>query len=83
MTEDTGDQKEEDFLCTPYEFSNKSGKEVDYTKLIEQFGTRPITKELLTEFQRLTGEQPHILMRRGRLVSLQRCSSPTETCIFS
>lgn len=56
-----------DFLCTPYEFSNKSDKEVDYNKLIEQFGTKPITKDLLEEFQRLTGEVPHILLRRGSI----------------
>ena len=55
----------EDFVCTPYEFENKSSKEVDYNKLIEQFGTKPITKELLEEFQRLTGSKPHPLLRRS------------------
>jgi hypothetical protein len=64
-----GQEKEaqkDDFLCTPYEFSNNSDKEVDYNKLIESFGTKPIPKEMLAEIQRLTGEVPHILLRRGK-----------------
>lgn len=59
------ENQEEEMICTPYEFSNKSGKEVDYNKLIDQFGTRPITKELLEQFEKVTKEKPHILLRRG------------------
>lgn len=59
------EHQEEEMVCTPYEFSNKSGKEVDYNKLIAQFGTRPLTKEMLEEFEKVTKEKPHILMRRG------------------
>lgn len=58
-------EKEEDFVCTPYTFSNTSGKEVDYDKLIKNFGTRPISKDLLEEFERVTGEKAHIYLRRG------------------
>lgn len=54
-------------VCTPYEFSNTSGKEVDYNKLIEHFGTKPLTPELLERFEKATGHKPHIYLRRGTL----------------
>ncbi|GAA95192.1 hypothetical protein E5Q_01847 [Mixia osmundae IAM 14324] len=42
---------------------------IDYTKLIDQFGTRPIDKELLDRMERLTGRKPHLLLRRGTFFS--------------
>jgi hypothetical protein len=41
----------------------------DYDKLIEQFGTRKITKELLERFEKLTGRKPHRLLRRETFFS--------------
>ncbi|CAG8605964.1 6216_t:CDS:10, partial [Ambispora leptoticha] len=38
---------------------------IDYDKLIQQFGTKPITNELLTRLENLTGRKPHLLLRRG------------------
>ncbi|ORY03429.1 tryptophanyl-tRNA synthetase [Basidiobolus meristosporus CBS 931.73] len=38
---------------------------IDYGKLIEQFGTRPIDEALLSRFEKLTGRKPHIFLRRG------------------
>ncbi len=70
--EDDEEKKEEgeaDFKCTPYEFSNTSGKEIDYNKLIAQFGTRPLTNELLERMEKLIGQKPHIYLRRGKLFS--------------
>jgi hypothetical protein len=62
-----GMEDADDFVCNPYTFSNASGKEIDYDKLIKHFGTKPITKELLDEFERVTGAVPHIYLRRGTL----------------
>lgn len=42
---------------------------IDYDKLINQFGTRRISPELLERFERLTGQRPHILLRRGMFFS--------------
>lgn len=42
---------------------------IDYAKLIEQFGTRPIGKELLDRFEKLTNRKPHIFLRRGMFFS--------------
>lgn len=42
---------------------------IDYNKLINQFGTRPIDEELLQRFEKLTGRKPHILLRRGTFFS--------------
>ena len=42
---------------------------IDYNKLIEQFGTRKISPELLEKFERITGHKPHRLLRRGMFFS--------------
>jgi tryptophanyl-tRNA synthetase len=42
---------------------------IDYNKLIEQFGTRPIDEALLERFEKLTGRKPHIFLRRGTFFS--------------
>lgn len=42
---------------------------IDYDRLINQFGTRRISPELLERFERLTGHRPHILLRRGMFFS--------------
>ncbi|CAJ0836652.1 16819_t:CDS:2 [Entrophospora sp. SA101] len=38
---------------------------IDYDKLIEQFGTKRIDKDLLERFETLTGKKCHIFLRRG------------------
>lgn len=48
-------------IVTPWEVSGK----IDYAKLVEQFGSRPITPELLARFESLTGQRPHLFLRRG------------------
>lgn len=42
---------------------------IDYNKLIDQFGTRPIDDALLERFEKLTGRKPHIFLRRGTFFS--------------
>ncbi|KAG2210996.1 uncharacterized protein EV154DRAFT_67749 [Mucor mucedo] len=42
---------------------------IDYNKLIDQFGTRPIDAALLERFETLTGRKPHIFLRRGTFFS--------------
>jgi tryptophanyl-tRNA synthetase len=50
----------EKFVVTPWEVSGP----VDYKKLIEQFGTEPITQALLDRIEKHTGPLHHML-RRG------------------
>ena len=50
----------QDFTVTPWDVSGK----IDYTKLIEEFGTEPISDELLARWRRLTGSVPFALQRR-------------------
>ncbi|PVU86807.1 hypothetical protein BB559_006395 [Furculomyces boomerangus] len=61
---ETHDQK-----ITPWEVEGAvvDGAQVaiDYTKLIQYFGTKEIDNELLTRFEKVTGEKPHMFMRRG------------------
>jgi tryptophanyl-tRNA synthetase len=49
------------FSVTPYDVKGK----VDYEKLIEQFGTEPITDELLERIKKHTGNDLHFMLRRG------------------
>lgn len=42
---------------------------IDYNKLMDQFGTRPIDAALLERFETLTGRKPHIFLRRGTFFS--------------
>ncbi|OAA43150.1 tryptophanyl-tRNA synthetase [Metarhizium rileyi] len=40
-------------------------KAIDYTKLIEEFGTNKIDDALLQRWEKVTGQKPHRFMRRG------------------
>lgn len=42
---------------------------IDYDRLIDQFGTKRISPELLERFEKATGHKPHILLRRGMFFS--------------
>ncbi|KIY03299.1 uncharacterized protein Z520_01766 [Fonsecaea multimorphosa CBS 102226] len=59
---------------TPFEVSggvDESGqvKQIDYNKLIRDFGATPISPELLERFEKATGHKPHRFMRRGIVIS--------------
>jgi tryptophanyl-tRNA synthetase len=49
----------EEFVVTPWEVRGK----VDYQKLIEKFGAKPISEKLLKEIKEITGEL-HLFLRR-------------------
>jgi tryptophanyl-tRNA synthetase len=49
-----------DFIVTPWSVEGN----IDYNKLVEQFGTSPITKVIIERFRKLTGEV-HPFLRRG------------------
>ncbi len=38
---------------------------IDYNKLIENFGTNPISEDVLTRIKTLTDHEPHIWLKRG------------------
>jgi tryptophanyl-tRNA synthetase len=50
----------DDFIVTPWHVEG----EIDYDKLIKQFGTEKISKQLLQRIEKLTGES-HFMLRRG------------------
>lgn len=57
-------------VITPWEVDagvdeNGESKGIDYNKLIESFGTKKITPELLQRFTEVTGEEPHPFLKRG------------------
>ena len=43
--------------------------QVDYNKLVSQFGAQSITKELIDRFERVTGHKAHRFLRRGIVIS--------------
>ncbi|CAG5105750.1 Oidioi.mRNA.OKI2018_I69.chr1.g2419.t1.cds [Oikopleura dioica] len=51
-------------LVTPWDVE-AADDEIDYDKLIERFGSSPITPELLERCERLTGKKVHRFLRRG------------------
>jgi tryptophanyl-tRNA synthetase len=55
---------EEEMIVTPWTVSGK----IDYSRLIEEFGTQPITEELLERIKRYSGEL-HLQLRRGLFFS--------------
>lgn len=38
---------------------------INYTNLLKQFGTQPVTPETLSRFEQVTGHVPHRFLRRG------------------
>ncbi len=50
----------DEFIVTPWHVEG----EIDYDKLIKQFGTEKITSDLLKKIEKITGEA-HFMLRRG------------------
>jgi len=44
-------------------------KAIDYTKLVEEFGTKKLLDADLKRFEEVTGHKPHRFMRRGIVFS--------------
>ncbi len=51
---------EEETVVTPWEVKGK----LDYVKLIEEFGTKPLTKEIIDKLKSISGGQHHLMIRR-------------------
>ncbi|ERE72932.1 tryptophanyl-tRNA synthetase, cytoplasmic [Cricetulus griseus] len=54
----------EDFV-DPWTVRTSSAKGIDYDKLIVQFGSSKIDKELINRIEKATGQRPHRFLRRG------------------
>ena len=52
-----------DCVVTPWSVSTKG--DIDYLKLIEQFGTKPIDDDLITMFEKVTKKPAHPWIKRG------------------
>ena len=50
----------DEFVVTPWHVEG----DIDYDKLIKQFGTQKISNDILTKLQKITGED-HFMLRRG------------------
>lgn len=54
---------------TPWEVEGAvvdgQAQDIDYDKLIQQFGTKKITEETLARFKEVTGQEPHPFLKRG------------------
>lgn len=61
---DIGDAETDAQQVTPWEVS-AGNKGINYDKLIEQFGSQPITPALIEKFERITGCKAHPWIRRG------------------
>lgn len=61
----TIEKKISDQIIDPWKVKTVKGKAIDYLKIIEEWGCDPITNELISRWQKLTGQPPHPLIRRG------------------
>lgn len=59
---------DEEQTVTPWDVKGGE-KGIDYGKLIEKFGSEPITPELIARVERLTGRPAHPWLRRGLFFS--------------
>lgn len=79
MAESTGQNQQGDQVVDPWNVQGAvvDGKiqAIDYSKLIDSFGTRRIDEALLERFETLTGRKPHLLLRRGMFFSHRDLSS--------
>ncbi|KAI0028185.1 tryptophanyl-tRNA synthetase [Vararia minispora EC-137] len=61
-------------VVTPWDVAGEMAADgqqlaINYDKLIDQFGTRRIDTAMLERFERLTGQKPHVFLRRGLFFS--------------
>lgn len=61
---DEEDCAEDEQIVTPWEASCGS-KGFDYQRLVEKFGVQPIDQAMLDRFEKVTGHEPHIWLKRG------------------
>ncbi|KHJ77721.1 hypothetical protein OESDEN_22659, partial [Oesophagostomum dentatum] len=63
-----GEHKEdgvEEDVVTPWDVTASSATGVDYDKLIAKFGCRKLGPDLIERFKKVTGQEPHPMLRRG------------------
>ncbi|CAJ0573091.1 unnamed protein product, partial [Mesorhabditis spiculigera] len=67
MKLENGGEKDvsKDDVVTPWDVSSSSATGVDYNKLIDKFGCRTLTADLVERIERLTGKPAHVFLRRG------------------
>ena len=63
-----------DQIVTPWDVQGAQGEDgklaaIDYSKLIENFGTRRIEPAMIERLERLTGQRAHPFLRRGLFFS--------------
>lgn len=49
----------------PFNVTNTTNKEIDYQKIISQFGCSEIPESLIQRFEKLTNKKAHIFLKRG------------------
>lgn len=52
-------------IVTPWSVSTSSSSGINYEKLIEKFGCRPLGQDLVDRIEKLTGKRAHAMLRRG------------------
>jgi len=64
VDEDVVKEEKGEMIINPNQFVNDSDKEINYDKIIEQFGCSKLSKDLLERFEKLTGVKVHPLLER-------------------
>ena len=56
-------------IINPWVANTSNSKGFDYNKLLNDFGTKPITPELIERIEKITKMQAHRFLRRGLFFS--------------
>jgi len=75
------DTKPTEDVVDPWTVTASSNQGIDYNKLIDRFGSSPITPELVERFEKVTGKPAHQFLKRGIFFShldLERILSLAE-----
>ena len=58
-------KEEDEIIINPNKFVNNSNKDIDYQKIVTQFGLKTIDDKLMTRIETLTKIPPHHFLTRG------------------
>lgn len=58
-----------DESVNPWEVKTENAQGIDYKKLIDKFGCKPITPEMISRMEKLTGKKAHHFFKRNIFIS--------------
>lgn len=64
-TREEPEQEDDEQQITPWTAGRTDGQAINYIKIVEKFGSQPITQDLVDRVEKLTGRPAHHWLKRG------------------